>query len=72
MSIHKHIVPRKSKFKVKLSDEGKHGKPTHVVYGLWAAVALIMLLPDKKRQRKLEDKDVMKGYEVLIRTLGLL
>tara|TARA_A100001035_G_scaffold273202_1_gene263411 strand:+ start:696 stop:911 length:216 start_codon:yes stop_codon:yes gene_type:complete len=71
MSIHKHIVPKKGKFKVKLS-EGKSGKPSHVVYGLWAAVVVIMLLPDKKRQRDVEHKDVMKSYDVLMRTLGLL
>ena len=71
MSIHKHIVPKKGKFKVKLA-EGRSGKPSHVVYGLWAAVVVIMLLPDKKRERDLEHKDVMKSYDVLMRTLGIL
>ena len=71
MSIHKHIIPQKGKFKVKLA-EGKSDKPTHIVYGLWVAVAVVMLLPDKKRERNLEHKDVMKSYDVLMRTLGLL
>jgi hypothetical protein len=71
MSIHKHIVPKKGKFKVKLA-EGKSDKPTHVVYGIWAAVVVIMFLPDKKRERDVEHKDVMKSYDVLMRTLGLL
>jgi|AACY02.14.fsa_nt_gi hypothetical protein len=71
MSIHNHIVPKKGKFKVKLA-EGKSDKPTHVVYGLWIAVAVIMILPNKKKERKLEHNDVMKSYDVLMRTLGLL
>ena len=71
MSIHKHIVPKKGKFKVKLA-EGRSGKPSHIVYGIWAAVVVIMFLPDKKRERGVEHKDVMKSYNVLMRTLGLL
>jgi hypothetical protein len=71
MSIHKHIVPKKAPFKVKIV-EGKDGRATHVVYGIWAAVALILFLPNKKKDRNIEQKDVMKSYEVLMRTLGLL
>ncbi len=70
MSIHKHLRPKKQNFKVKIS-EGKNDKPTHIVYGLWAAVALIVLLPNKNKGTEPGKDDIMKSYNVLMRTLGM-
>jgi len=68
MSIHKHLIPPKKNFKIKLK-EGKTDKPTHIVYGIWAGVALIALLPSKK-EREVSQREIFKMYGVLMRTLG--
>ena len=68
MSIHKHLTPRKRNFKIKIR-ENKTDKPMHIVYGLWAGVALIALLPGK-RDKEISEGDILNIYGVLMRTLG--
>lgn len=69
-SIHEHLIPKKKNFKVKITDSGKSGKPEHVIYGLWVGVLLLTLIP--KKGKKVKEKDVLKSYDVIMRTIGML
>ena len=69
-SIHEHLIPKKKKFKVKITESGKSGKPEHVIYGLWIGVIALTLM--SRKGNKVKEKDVMKSYDVIMRTIGML
>ena len=71
--LHRHMIPRKNNFQIRIV-EPHHGRPTHVTYGIWVGIFLILMLPSRKGAKKQEIRtdDATKGYSLLLRSLGML
>ena len=71
--IHKHMIPKKTNYQVRIV-EPHDGRPTHVTYGIWVGIFLILMLPSRKgkKTKTVRTKDATKSYSLLLRSLGML